>query len=263
MPSASVGRIGRTWATVPSRRTTSASHSRGVPRWAAARPPWAHRATPPPRGATGGHTGPVELREAVRRRRMVRRFDPDGPVPRRGRAATSSAPGRARPERRASARAGTSSPCSTPARPGGVLGGHRRRHAPGRLAPRGLGRPGPRALPVRPGRLPRPLRRARQGLDRPVHRPLAGARTGTPTPAWRRWSCCSAPRTPASARCSSGCPASGTTRCARRSASPTDRRLVGVVALGHEAERVGGLAAHPAPPRRSTRCSTWAGSACR
>ena len=148
-----------------------------------------------------------------------------------------------------------------PRRPGGLLVGDRRRHAPRTPGAAGVGRPRPRALPVRPRRLPRPLRPARQGLDRPVDRPLAGAllghrrRHGGDGHAARRRG-----RRPGRAvlrRARS----SGTTPSARRSASPTAAGSSASSPSAREAERVSGLAAHPPTPRRSTRCSTSGGSA--
>ena len=192
-----------------------------------------------PRAPRRAHWGSWSSRDAVLRRRMVRRFDPDRPGARRGRRATWSrwpcaprAPG--------SARAGTSSPCST--RPTGTRSGRPPTTARPPDAWRAASRPAPAlvlCLRDQDAYLDR-YAAARQGLDRPVDRPLAGALLGHRRRPWRRWSCCSPPTTRASARCSSGCRRSGTTRSTRRSASPTTAASSGVVALGREAERVSG-----------------------
>ena len=129
-------------------------------------------------------------------------------------------PRRAGRRARGSARAGTSSSCLDAGRPGGLLGRHRRRRRSDGWRAGCHGGPRPRRSAVAPRRLPRPLRPARQGLDRPL------ARSRWPVPYWdtdtgdggdahaaRR------PRTPASGRCSSACPASATTRCTRPSGS--------------------------------------------
>src|SRR6478736_5521236 len=94
MPSASSGVIGRTWATVPSRRTTSASHSTGAPADCAETrsiAPVSSLSSPPSMGSScharlrdpgRWESGRMEFTEVVRSRRMVRRYDPDRPVPR-------------------------------------------------------------------------------------------------------------------------------------------------------------------------------------
>ena len=138
---------------------------RGVPRRQRLVLHGAHRATPPV-APEGGHTVPMELREAVRRRRMVRRFDPDVPVPREVVRDLVALAVRA-PSAGFSQGWDFVALLDAPDR-AAFWDGHGCRRATGRLAARRLGRPGPRRLPVRPRRLPRPLRRARQGLDRPL-----------------------------------------------------------------------------------------------
>ena len=82
--------------------------------------------------------------------------------------------------------------------------------------------------------------------------------TGTPTPRWPPCSSCWGRRTVASVRCSSGSRRGATMPCAPLSTSP-DRRIVGVIALGHEdrSSRSPSLARVGA---RSTTCSTWVAS---
>src|SRR6478609_2914671 len=94
MPSASSGAIGRTCATVPSRSTTSASHSTGAPVACAETrsiAPVSSLSSPPSmpsschvglRGPGRWECGRMEFTDVVRSRRMVRRYDPDREVPR-------------------------------------------------------------------------------------------------------------------------------------------------------------------------------------
>ena len=261
MPSPSAGRIGRTWATVPSRRTTSASHSTGYPggSGSSSMGPSCHPAASA--APASGHTGPGG---ASRRRPAPPHGAPLRPRRSRCRPRSSATSSRWPCAHRApgSARAGTSSPCST--RPTGPPSGRRPTTAP----PRTPGAAGSSAAPAlvlclsRPRRLPRPLRRAGQGLDRPVDRPVAGPLLGHRHRHGGDGACCSAPRTPAWARCSSACPVERHDAVREAFGIPDGRRLVGVVALG---TRPSGCRARRAPAGagRSTRCCTSGGSACR
>src|SRR6478735_7552225 len=86
--------MGRTCATVPSRSTTSASHSTGAPADCAETrsiAPVSSLSSPPSMGSSchaglrdpgRWESGRMEFTEVVRSRRMVRRYDPDRPVPR-------------------------------------------------------------------------------------------------------------------------------------------------------------------------------------
>src|SRR5829696_5404316 len=94
MPSASSGVIGRTCATVPSRSTTSASHSTGAPAASAETRSITSVSslTSPATMGSSCHAGQrhpgrcegglMEFTEVVQARRMVRRYDPDRAVPR-------------------------------------------------------------------------------------------------------------------------------------------------------------------------------------
>ena len=190
MPSASSGVIGRTCATVPSRRTTSASHSTGAPVACAETrsiAPVSSLSSPPSMGSSC-HVGPHDPR---RWRVLVAWSSPRSSAPDAwsaattptgrspGRSSSAASPTRSAPPAPGSARAGTSS--SSPRRPSATPSGRPRR-SPARPSDPWLGRhtggAGARAVPVAQGRLPRPLRRARQGLDRPRRGALAGALLG-------------------------------------------------------------------------------------
>ena len=125
---------------------------------------------------------------SIARRRMVRRYDPDRPVPAEVRerllehALHAPSAGFSQgwaflvleePADRELFWAATTGAGAADT----WLDGHADRAAAGRRA-------------LAQGRLPRPVRRAGQGLDRPRRGAVAGARTGTSTPAWRRCSCC-------------------------------------------------------------------------
>ena len=101
-------------------------------------------------------------------------------------------------------------------------------------------RPRPRALPVA---TPAPTSTATPSPTRagPTGRPTTGrCRTGTPTSPWRRWSCCSAPQDAGLGALFFGVPVERHDAVREAFGIPEGRRLVGVVALGHEAERVSG-----------------------
>ena len=70
--------------------------------------------------------------------------------------------------------------------------------------------------------------------------------------------CCSPRSTRASARSSSACRPSGSTRCGGPTAYRPDRHLVGVVALGHELARVEGSARRPATAAGGPGRPPWA-----
>ena len=120
---------------------------------------------------------------------------------------------------------------------------------PGRMARRGLGSTGAGAVPVRPRHLPRPLRRARQGLDGPRPGPLAGPllgrrhRHGRDADAARRVD-------QGLGALFFGIPPARHQAVRRAHGIPANRRLVGVVALGHELRRTEGSSR--TRPRRST-----------
>ena len=126
----------------------------------------------------------VEFAEVVRRRRMVRDYDPDRPVPAGGpgaaaRARHPRAVGRVQP--------GLGVPGARDARGARpVLDGDHRWRRAGRLAHPDAPRAAADRADVGQERLPGPLRRAGQGLDRPRRVPLAGAVLGRRRRAWRR-----------------------------------------------------------------------------
>ena len=175
----------------------------------------------------------MDFADVVRARRMVRAYQPGRPVPDAPRSTACSNADRApsagfsqgwdfvvlrRPEDLERFWAATTDPAGA----GRPLAA---RHARGARA---------RRLPLRPRPLPGPVRRARQGVERPRRGPLAGARTGTSTPGWRRCSCCSPRSTPASALLLRRPPAARAGG-ARGASAPADRRIVGVVSVGHAA----------------------------
>ena len=189
MPSASSGVIGRTCATVPSRRTTSASHSTGAPVACAETrsiAPVSSLSSPPSMGSSC-HVRAARPREMGVWSHGVHRGRPlptHGP-PLRPRPAGPPGGRRALPRQRGALpqrrlQPGLGLPRAHHAgRARRLLGGHdgaRRGERP--LARRHTGGSGARAVPVAQGRLPRPLRRARQGLDRPRRGALAGALLG-------------------------------------------------------------------------------------
>ena len=191
----------------------------------------------------------MELRDVVRRRRMVRRFDPDGrrcprEVVARPRRLAVRAPSAGfsqgwdfvvlldagRPRRRSGTRPDAGD-------------------APGRLAARRVGRPG-RSCCACPTRTP---------TSTATPSPTRAGPTATPdrwpVPYWDTDTAMAAMLMLLGAEDAGlgalffGVPGRAPRRaCARRSASPPDRRLVGVVALGHEADA--GVGVRRAPRRR-------------
>ena len=193
-----------------------------------------------PRTPRRAHWALVELRDAVLHRRMVRRFDPGraGAAPRSSRDLVALA---VRAPSAGFSQGWDFVALLDPADRADVLGGRRRRHPARRLA-RGVSRgAGPGALPQRPGRLPRPLRRS------PTRAGPTASTDRWPVPYWDTDVAMAAMlMLLAAAGCRSrravlrGARRSSTTPCTRRYGIPDDRRIVGVVALGREAERVSG-----------------------
>ena len=130
----------------------------------------------------------MELDEVLRRRRMVRAYDPSRPVP-----DLRSTPCWPPPLRAPSAgfTQGTSLLVLTGAEDRAAYWA-----ATADPRPTTVGCAGMRTAPVlilvwtSQAGLPGPLRRAGQGLDRSRSGSLVGARTGTSTPGWRRWRRC-------------------------------------------------------------------------
>ena len=189
--------------------------------------------------AFGGPWGTLmELSEVLRRRRMVRRYYQDRPVPPTALEAIVAAALRA-------PSAGFTQGVSLlvldrPRRSGHVLESDRERRV-GRWLAWDADGAGPVACLDRPGGLPRPLRGARQGLDRPRPRTLVGAvlvrRRGdgqSGCPAGRRW-------TRVSARCFFGVPV-----------DRVDRRAGGVRGAAGPAAASGWSASATRPPGSSS-----------
>ena len=127
--------------------------------------------------------GPMELSEAIRRRRMVRAFDTERPVPGDAVDALLHSAIRA-PSRRLQPGLGLPGAARPP--PTASCSGRSRREPgePDTWLPGMQTRTGADRLPQRQGHLPGPVRRAGQGLDRPLRVALAGALLGRRHRAW-------------------------------------------------------------------------------
>ena len=137
----------------------------------------------PPSGASSRHICskssrdsammvPMEFHDVVRRRRMVRNYTEEPVDPAIvDRALRERDPG---PERRLQPGLGLPG-ARHPGRRTPLLGRHRRRHRPPRRVAEGHDACAGCGAVLEQGRLPGPLRRARQGLDRPRRSTLAGA----------------------------------------------------------------------------------------
>ena len=258
MPSASSGVIGRTWATVPSRSTTSASHSTGAPVACAETRSMAPVSSSALSSIALSSIGPRSSPPTMRTSCHV---PPDGPAEDATLASWSSPTSSAAaawsaattPTGRCRARSSSAVSSNAVRAPSagfsqgwdflvlterrgarGVLERHDRpgcaRATPGSAA---YGRRRCSCCACRT-RTPTSIATRRPTRAGPTAtRPGGRCPTGTSTPAWRRCSSCSPRPTRASAASSSACRRSGTTPCTRPSPSPSSRTIIGVVSIGY------------------------------